>query len=60
MEFEEWDPVYEAILVDFGYDRGADERARDVLAGMTGPFDLGRLSSVEGSTVAIAGGGPSL
>jgi len=60
MEFEEWEPVYGAILADFGYDRSADERARDVLAGLTGPFDLGRLSSVEGATVAIAGGGPSL
>ncbi|MFT4958057.1 MAG: putative Rossmann fold enzyme [Halobacteriales archaeon] len=60
MEFEKWEPVYEAILADFGYDRGADERARDVLAGMTEPFDRGRLSSVQGATVAIAGGGPSL
>lgn len=60
MEFEEWEPVYEAIRRDFGYDRAADERARDVLASLTGPFDCSRLSSVRGASVAIAGAGPSL
>ena len=60
MEFNEWEPVYEAILADFGYDRAADERARDVLADLAEPFDLDRLSSVDGATVAIAGAGPSL
>ncbi|HKL28941.1 MAG TPA: 6-hydroxymethylpterin diphosphokinase MptE-like protein [Natrialbaceae archaeon] len=60
MDFEEWEPVYEAILADFGYDRAADERARDVLADLAEPFDLDRLSSVDGATVAIAGAGPSL
>ncbi|HKL30565.1 MAG TPA: hypothetical protein VJ898_15020, partial [Natrialbaceae archaeon] len=60
MEFNEWEPVYEAILADFGYDRAADERARDVLAALAEPFDLDRLSSVDGATVAIAGAGPSL
>ncbi len=31
MDFEEWEPVYERILADFGYDRQGDEHARDVL-----------------------------
>ncbi|WP_247000585.1 6-hydroxymethylpterin diphosphokinase MptE-like protein [Halosolutus gelatinilyticus] len=60
MEFDEWEPVYEAIRRDFGYDRTGDERARDVLASVTGPFDLDRLSAIEDATVAIAGAGPSL
>ena len=46
MEFETWEPVYEAILADFGYDRAGDERARDVLADLLADdslFDPGRL-----------------
>ncbi|WP_049920178.1 6-hydroxymethylpterin diphosphokinase MptE-like protein [Halobiforma nitratireducens] len=60
MTFDDWEPVYEAILRDFGYGREGDERARDVLASLTDPFDLERLSAVGGATVAIAGAGPSL
>lgn len=60
MEYEEWDPVYEAIRSDFGYPRSGDERARDRLAGLTGPFDLSRLDAVREATVVIAGAGPSL
>jgi hypothetical protein len=59
MEFATWEPVYEAVLADFGFDRAADERARDLLAGLTEPFDLGRLSFA-GERVAVAGAGPSL
>ena len=43
MRFETWEPVYETILADFGFDRTADERVRDVLAGLAEPFDLARL-----------------
>ncbi|MFC4541715.1 6-hydroxymethylpterin diphosphokinase MptE-like protein [Halosolutus amylolyticus] len=60
MEFDEWEPVYEAIRRDFGYDRAGDERARDVLASLTEPFDLAHLSAVRDATVAIAGAGPSI
>jgi len=59
MDFPTWEPVYEAILADFGFDRAADERARDVLADLTAPFDLSRLS-LGNERVAIAGAGPSL
>ncbi|WP_136715665.1 6-hydroxymethylpterin diphosphokinase MptE-like protein [Halorientalis salina] len=59
MEFESWNPVYERILADFGFDRAADERARDVIATLTDPFDLSRLSLAD-RRVAIAGAGPSL
>lgn len=60
MEFDEWEPVYEAIRRDFGYDRGDDERAREVLASLTEPFDLEYLDAASGATVAIAGAGPNL
>ncbi len=60
MEFEEFEPVYEAIRREFGYDRGADEHARDVLAALSGPFDPDRLPDVAGDVVAVAGAGPSL
>jgi hypothetical protein len=60
MNFDEWEPVYEAILADFGFDRGADEDARDLIATLTEPFDPARLPDVAGETVAVAGGAPSL
>jgi uncharacterized Rossmann fold enzyme len=62
MNYETWSPVYAEILADFGFDREADERARDRLADLLSesrPFDLARLD-VAGETVAIAGAGPSL
>ncbi|WP_254543958.1 6-hydroxymethylpterin diphosphokinase MptE-like protein [Halomarina pelagica] len=60
MLVSDWLAVYEVILADFGFDRASDERARDRLAELTDAFDLDRLASVEGSTVAVAGAGPSL
>jgi uncharacterized Rossmann fold enzyme len=58
MEFDDWEPVYEAILADFGYDRQADRRAREVLAGLCGDHTP-TVPDVDG-TVAVAGAGPSL
>ncbi|MFB6080790.1 MAG: 6-hydroxymethylpterin diphosphokinase MptE-like protein [Haloferacaceae archaeon] len=60
MEFSRWEPIYELILADFGFDRSADEAARDYLAEHAVPFDPGRLSAIDGATVAVAGAGPSL
>jgi len=59
MEYDDWAPVYDAILDDFGYDRAGDERARDVLAEFVADFDVTRLDC-SGETVAVAGGAPSL
>ncbi|MFB6151250.1 MAG: 6-hydroxymethylpterin diphosphokinase MptE-like protein [Haloarculaceae archaeon] len=62
MEFDTWEPVYEAILADFGFPRAADERSRDLLgelvagASTLSPADL----DFRGETVAVAGAGPSL
>lgn len=60
MNFATWEPVYESILADFGFDRVADERARDVAAELATPFDLDRLDAFRGATVAVAGAAPSL
>jgi len=62
MRFQEWEPVYRAILADFGFPREHDERARDVLAELfdgSGTFDPRELP-VPGATVAVAGGAPRL
>lgn len=55
MESAEWEPIYAAILADFGFDRGADERARDVLTAITEPFAIDRLDCA-GARVAIVAG----
>lgn len=64
MDFATWEPVYEAILADFGYDRRGDERARDWLASVferraVDPHDP-PADAFAGETVAVAGAGPSL
>ena len=61
MEFDEWEPVYEAILREFGYDRADDERARNLLASLLeSAADPAVLSIDPDATVAVAGAGPSL
>ncbi|OYR39271.1 hypothetical protein DJ82_10020 [Halorubrum sp. Ib24] len=60
MNFETFEPVYEAILADFGFERADDERARDVAAGLATPFPLDRLGDWRGATVAVAGAAPRL
>jgi uncharacterized Rossmann fold enzyme len=65
MEFTDWEPVYAAILADFGYGRAGDEAARDDLAGLVADADatpLGdaALTWLAGATVAVAGGAPCL
>ncbi|UIO98780.1 DUF115 domain-containing protein [Halobaculum sp. CBA1158] len=59
MDFTDWEPIYEAILADFGFDRAADEAVRDRAAAHAQSFDLDRLDC-SGETVAVAGAGPSL
>ncbi|WP_254274072.1 6-hydroxymethylpterin diphosphokinase MptE-like protein [Haloarcula marina] len=62
MNFDTWEPVYERILADFGYDRAGDERARDVLGVIlesTATYEP-RALGIEGQTVAVVGAGPSV
>ena len=60
LAFTEWEPIYEAILADFSFDRAADERARDVAAEFAEPFDHDRLAVLDGASVAVVGAAPSL
>ena len=64
MNFAEWDPVYERILADFGFDRAADERVRDVLHSVVAEdacFETATLANaVGGDAVAVVGAAPSL
>jgi uncharacterized Rossmann fold enzyme len=59
MRFDEWEPIYESILRDFGYPRAGDERARDAMAAYATPFDLDRLDC-GGESVAVVGAAPDL
>jgi uncharacterized Rossmann fold enzyme len=62
MDFSEWEPIYEEILADFGFQRAADETAREELAELSSPhaFDRDRLGTLAGERVVVAGSGPSL
>ena len=60
MNFETFEPMYEAVLADFGFERAADERARDVAAELSTPFPLDRLGDWRGATVVVAGAAPRL
>ncbi|SNR54607.1 6-hydroxymethylpterin diphosphokinase MptE-like protein [Halorubrum vacuolatum] len=60
MNFEEFEPVYETIIADFGFGRAADERARDVAVEFATPFVLDRFADWQGVTVAITGAAPTL
>jgi len=60
MNFETFEPAYEAILADFGFGREADERARDIAVARSTDFPLDRLGDWRGETVAVAGAAPCL
>lgn len=59
MEWSAWEPTYTRILDDFGFDRAADEAARDelakLLAGRPRPDLVGLRTRLAGREVAIAG-----
>ncbi|ERG92306.1 MAG: putative Rossmann fold enzyme [Haloquadratum walsbyi J07HQW1] len=67
LSFERWEPIYESILAAFGYDRTADQQARDILATVTDSSSSSSSSShsfdqlkFSGETVAIVGAAPCL
>ncbi|MDZ5812500.1 6-hydroxymethylpterin diphosphokinase MptE-like protein [Halorubrum sp. AD140] len=60
MNFEAFEPMYGAILADFGFARADDERARDIAADLSTPFPMERLGDWRGATVAVAGAAPRL
>lgn len=64
MDWAQWEPWYEAILADLGYDREADEAARDDLWELLAhrrPAEPGDLAAVfAGEPAHVVGAGPSL
>ncbi len=61
MLYENWEPIYGAILTDFGYDRAGDERARDRLAALVADADpLAPDGIALDGTVAVCGAAPTL
>ncbi|MFW5977857.1 MAG: hypothetical protein ACOCP2_01300, partial [Halohasta sp.] len=60
ISFTRWEPVYEAIIADLGFDRAGDEAARDIAAEIARPFDHGRLADLDGAMVAVVGAAPTL
>jgi len=62
MNFATWEPVYEAILEDFGFARASDERGRDLLADLVADAETLRPDALDfaGQRVAVAGAAPSL
>ncbi|MCQ8893057.1 MAG: DUF115 domain-containing protein [Methanolinea sp.] len=61
MEFEEWEPTYREILDYFGFDRGEDERAAEVLQGLLSRDDLDLLErEISGKDVCVCGNAPCL
>jgi len=61
MDFERFEPVYEAILADFGFPRESDECARDVLVDLEPGARLDAFAvALGGRDVAVVAPGPSL
>jgi uncharacterized Rossmann fold enzyme len=61
MDDEDWEPVYAAIRAEFGFDRAADQRARDVFAALLqDSLSEAGLSPLSDATVAIVAPGGSL
>ena len=63
MDFSRWEPIYEEILSDFGYDRSQDENSVRILKAVTVNSDL-RMGddAAEGmsDTVSVVGNAPCL
>ena len=53
MRWADWEPIYQEILADFGYDRKADEDARDLLAKLAA--NLPRPTVALDGEITIAG-----
>jgi uncharacterized Rossmann fold enzyme len=61
MDFEAFEPAYEAILADFGFGRAADEHARDVLRSFEPAGTVDAFGDVLADrAVAVVAPGPTL
>ncbi|HWQ47377.1 MAG TPA: 6-hydroxymethylpterin diphosphokinase MptE-like protein [Methanosarcina sp.] len=64
MDFATWEPIYERILEDFGFDRTGDEKAALFLSGMLIEENTASLSElkarISGKPVLVCGNAPRL
>lgn len=63
MDFDVWEPVYLEILEDFGFSRGRDEEAAQLLSRLlcsAGDFLVAAAARVRGRAVVVCGNAPSL
>lgn len=64
MEFQEWEPLYQQILTDFGYERSKDEHSAEVLSKLLAIRDKIQISTLQnlihGQQAYVFGAGPSL
>lgn len=55
LEFEDWEPLYEEIISDFGYSKESDKRSAEILVNRRGTDSLSPLKDMEGRKVEIGG-----
>jgi uncharacterized Rossmann fold enzyme len=64
MDFAAWEPIYESILKDFGFDRAGDEEASRILSSMLTEQNTASLSelraAISGKPVLVCGNAPKL
>ena len=64
MDFAAWEPIYERILEDFGFDRAGDEKAALFLSRMLTEKNTASLSElkavISGKPVLVCGNAPKL
>ena len=64
LDFAAWEPIYERILADFGFDRSGDEEAARLLSGMLTASNTASLSelktTISGKPVLVCGNAPKL
>mgnify|MGYP002407275121 FL=1 len=63
MQYSEWEPIYDQILADMGYDKGMDETSVRILKMVTLNSDLideDELASKIGKVVTVFGNSPGL
>ncbi|WP_332881696.1 hypothetical protein [Methanosarcina horonobensis] len=64
MDFAAWEPIYESILEDFGFDRSGDEEAACFLSRMLTEDNSVSLSElkdkISGKYVMVCGNAPGL
>jgi uncharacterized Rossmann fold enzyme len=63
MQFATWEPIYQSILQDFGFSKGRDEEAAELLAGIlreNEPMLHAAKAIVTGQRVVVCGNAPNL